>query len=93
MNLTDRFDQLVAGGLRPFEAGRELGLTKGQTSRAWNRVKARHSPIPRHTVSRNIDDGQVQYLSAPRDPCPRCGARGDYACGHAPVQGGRLVCL
>lgn len=28
-----------------------------------------------------------------RDPCPRCGARGDFNCGHARVQGGRLVAL
>jgi hypothetical protein len=28
-----------------------------------------------------------------RDPCPRCGARGDYDCGHAPVHGGRLLSL
>lgn len=28
-----------------------------------------------------------------RDTCPRCGARGDYGCGHAPVRGGRLVAL
>lgn len=28
-----------------------------------------------------------------RDPCPRCGARGDYDCGHAPVHGGRLLAL
>jgi hypothetical protein len=28
-----------------------------------------------------------------RDCCPRCGARGDAGCGHAPVVGGRLVAL
>jgi hypothetical protein len=28
-----------------------------------------------------------------RDSCPRCGARGDAGCGHAPVVGGRLVAL
>lgn len=28
-----------------------------------------------------------------RDPCPRCGARGDFDCGHAPVRGGRLMAL
>jgi hypothetical protein len=28
-----------------------------------------------------------------RDCCPRCGARGDYACGHARIASGRLVAL
>lgn len=38
-------------------------------------------------------DRMANELRTSRDVCPRCGARGDAGCGHAPVVGGRLVAL
>jgi hypothetical protein len=35
---------LVAEGALPHHAGKQLGLTKGQTARAWNLIKAGLGP-------------------------------------------------
>lgn len=78
-------------GLMPQQHWRER---RGQTLVTHlgqpDAIEAIELPIARQDVAR-VKAEVPQAVS--RDPCPRCGARGDFPCGHAPVSGGRLLAL
>jgi hypothetical protein len=68
------------------------------TPRGLRWVNTRGGYVPRETypdVSRRAAEKayRVETQRTSRDACPRCGARGDAGCGHAPVKDGRLVAL
>lgn len=98
MNWNDRescFAGLIKHGMRPYEAGKAMGLSHGQTSRVWQNLKdGKRGAPPRPFMSAGLvlpgPPVPVDQIVA-RDTCPRCGARSDYGCGHRPVAGGRLL--
>lgn len=57
--------------------GRELSATARAQRDSVERIMAEKDAMRDRVVS--------------RDPCPRCGARGDFDCGHTPIR--RLVAL
>lgn len=85
----------------------ELGIgTAGPLpQKHWREVRGQtlstniHSerPVERAAIQRPLRAPPTpkleQRLSVSRDPCPRCGARGDVDCGHPRPASGRLTCL
>lgn len=67
------------------------GLRWASGSGGWNQHLSSAEEGWREVMDRI--DAEALARRPDREPCPRCGARGDYQCGHAKVPGGRLVTL
>ena len=76
--LRNEFAEIVAEGDSPLYAAIVLGISASVRQRHFN------SSDPEKVRRFKGDLPEERYLG--RDPCPRCGTRGDMKCGHTRVR-------